>query len=132
LSQILDFDFDALSVLVGQPMGVDYNFGLVTLTREPKGYEQVPALNMPWLLQTDGQGDSIFAPSSAVSDSADLVYLGYVKPDPLRFPDKPCPVIRRGVMADVFQILDIAEHRQVWSIFIITETVNFHRPTIGS
>lgn len=154
LTEILDFDFNALGVLVGQPMGVDYHFGLTTLTRAPRALEQVYAPEMPWLLQTDGRGTSFFAPSSQVSDDADLVYLGYIRPDPQRFPDKSSPEIRRGVMADVFQILDVAEHRQTgdvalvfdrerdwesfddpagqWSIFIITETVSFHRPTIGS
>ena len=154
LSEIMAFDFDALSVLVGEPPGVNYNIGLVTLTLQPAGLEETSASKMPWLLQTDGRGESLFQPSSQVSDNVDLIYMGYVRPDPQRFPDLSAPQIRRGLMADISQVLDIAEHRQAagadalvfdrsrtwesfddplgkWSLFVITETVFFHRE-IGS
>lgn len=153
LQAVMDYDFTALSVLLNEPPGVNYNIGLVTLTRAPAGLENVDPSMMPWLLQTDGPGNSDFQPSSVVNDENDLIYMGYVRPDARRFPDMSAPEIRRGVMADIERILDLAQHRVTdgqalvfdrtrtreafddpygeWSMFIITERVAFNR-YIGS
>lgn len=150
----MDFDFNALEALVDEIPGVNYVAGLKTLTHEPRNLEQVDDEEFPWLLQTDGRGLSLFKPGSQVSDETDLIYLGYVRPNAVRYPDLSAPEIRRGVMADVGQVLDIAEMRRTanvdyvfdrtrswetyddpsgeWSLFQITERVSYHRKTIGS
>jgi hypothetical protein len=145
LQIILDYDYAALGVLVGTPPGVDYNIGLVTLTRKPATLEQVDPSKMPWLLQTDGDGDFEYEPSSSVNEGSDLIYLGYVRPDAVRFPGKTAPDIRRGLMCDIEYILDHAGQRGVevfdrsrrkqvfddangeWSLFVITESVRYRR-----
>lgn len=148
LQDIMDFDYAALGPLVTGTIGVDVNVGLVTLTRKPEAYENVPPANMPWLLQTDGDGIADFRPSSQVSEQTDLVYLGYVARNEAKYPGLSTMEIRRGLMADIEKILDVAEDRGglvfnrdrtrevfddpygKWSMFVITETVHYHRSIV--
>lgn len=152
--RILDYDFDLLQTLKRENPGATYNIGLRTLTREPQLLDKVPLEETPWLLQTDGDGECEFKPSSYVAEQFDTIYLGYVKRDNERFPGISAPELRRLVLADVTNILDKAQHRLdlatgeslvgdwqrtwevfddplgEWSLFILTERVSYTRQII--
>lgn len=143
---ILDFDRDSIvSQLLDAVPGIDFNAGIREFTRSSQNLEQVDSSRMPWLYQTDGDGFGDNVVSFTMIETRDILYVGFVKSDEVRFPGESPPDIRRKVVTDLEFVLDCNPLRDdlieatsrtivagddvngAWSFFQLTETVVFRR-----